>query len=104
MSIPYAPRFFPDPLRSIEDYQRLHHRDMIATSTALLVREHARAAQVLSWISPHHPWNGWLEERLVALEDELAARRANSRPVTTIEASPARPAQRARGRGERVLL
>jgi hypothetical protein len=67
----------PDQCRSLEDYQRLNHRDLVDTATPLLVRERARAEERVMKSDPQAPddrWAWWFEERILAIEAELTAR------------------------------
>lgn len=71
-------RLYPLPrwLTSSEDLPRHLHRDLPAIPTPLLVRERWRVNARLKATDPRDNARDWLEERLVALEEELASRRA----------------------------
>jgi hypothetical protein len=99
VSIPYSPRArnaherrqqerypIPNILRSWEDLLKAQHRDLPDLDTPLLVREHYRCRHRLMYEDGPAPW---LEGRLLAIEEELAARR--TRPPV---APPAKPRRR----------
>lgn len=82
----------PDPLRSMEDYRRLRHLDLPGIPTALLARERHAVYQRLMATDPRDPWNDWLEGRLLAIEDQLDARRSAPHRVTpSVPVEPAVP-------------
>ncbi len=61
----------PQPLDSLEDYDRVTHRDLSRLDTASLRREHYRCRHRLN--CEHDP-SPWLAERLAAIRAELRQR------------------------------
>lgn len=71
----------PNPLVSLEEWRRLNHLDLQHRQTAQLARERFKVHSRLMLSDERDPWGGWLEERLVAIEDELAGRRTVARSI-----------------------
>lgn len=64
----------PNDCRSLEDWQRLHHKDLPELPDDKLAREAMQIRAVLPFLRPRHPDAGWLAERLSRLEAEARRR------------------------------
>jgi hypothetical protein len=71
-----AKALVPNDCRSLEDWQRLHHKDLQELSDARLAQEALQIRAVLPFLRSRHPDAAWLAERLGRLEAE-ARRRAH---------------------------
>ena len=73
-----AEALVPNDCKSMEDWLRLHHRDLQELSDAKLAQEALQIRAVLPFLRRRHPDAAWLTERLARLEAE-ARRRAHER-------------------------